>query len=116
LDPLDTQLEIIVGAGTGSGSRIETYDTASLAAPTNSFFAIFTGSGSNAPVRVAAADSDFNNGDDIFAAQGPDGKSGSVRRSLNLGAFVDFVLENHVEFRNGFFIGSDVNGVAFICS
>jgi hypothetical protein len=33
-----------------------------------------------------------------------------------LGPVVDFLMENDVEFRNGFNLGADVNGVAtFMC-
>ncbi len=84
--------------------------------PTQQFFAVFTGSGFNAPVRVAAVDSNGDGLSDIFAAQGFDGKSQKLRRSPPLGAFVDFLMENDPEFHNGFFIAADINGVPpFLC-
>ncbi|HEY2759848.1 MAG TPA: hypothetical protein VGI75_03875, partial [Pirellulales bacterium] len=91
-----------------------------LAAPVNTFFSIFTGSGSNAPVRVAPVakyDSAGNLLPDLLVAQGPDGKSQKVVHGPLAGPLIDLVMmENDVEFRDGFYIAADINGVApFIC-
>ncbi len=55
------------------------------------------------------------NGDglsDISIAQGPDGRSQELRRTPPAGPVVDFLMENDIEFRNGFYIAADINGVA----
>jgi hypothetical protein len=112
----DAKLEIIAGANVGGQSRVSTFDTANLNVPTQQFFAVYTGSGFNAPVRVAAVDSNGDGLSDIFAAQGFDGKSQTLRRSPPLGSFVDFLMENDPEFRNGFFIAADASAIApFLC-
>jgi hypothetical protein len=112
---VDPKLEIIVGSGVGGHSQLATYDPASLVAPVNTFLAVYSGSGSNAPVRVAAGSS-FAGTTDILTAQGPDGKSQMLRHTPPAGPLVDFLMENDLEFRNGFFIAMDINAVAaFIC-
>jgi hypothetical protein len=87
-----------------------------LLVPVQQFFAVYTGNGSNAPVRVAAVDADFNGLSDIYAAQGFDGVSQTLRRAAPGGNFVDFLMENDPEFRNGFYIAADINGIPpFLC-
>jgi hypothetical protein len=113
---LDAKLEIIVGAGVGGQARISTFDTTNLNVPTQQFFAVFTGSGFNAPVHVAVTDSNGDGLSDIFAAQGLDGKSQKIRQAPPLGAFVDLLMDSDAEFRNGFYIGADINSIApFLC-
>ena len=112
---VDPKLEIIVGSGVGGHSQVATYDPASLAAPVNTFLAVYTGSGSNAPVRVAAGPN-LAGATDIFTAQGPDGLSRMLRHTPPAGPLVDFLMENDVEFRDGLFIAMDINAIAaFIC-
>ncbi len=112
----DAKLELIVGAGVGGQGRVSTFDTSNFTTPTQQFFGVFTGSGFNAPVHVATADSNGDGLSDIFAAQGLDGKSQKIRRAPPLGAFVDLLMDSDPEFRNGFYIGADINSVApFLC-
>jgi len=111
----DPKLEIIVGSGVGGHSELQTWDPASLVAPVNTFLAVYAGSGSNAPIRVAGG-SNFAGATDIFTAQGPDGLSQMLRHTPPAGPFVDFLMENDLEFHNGFFIAMDINAIAeFIC-
>jgi hypothetical protein len=116
----DAKLELVAGAGTGGHSQVALFDLngASPTLPVASFTA-YTGSGSDAPVRVAAlnkVDSGGNLVSDIFVAQGPDGKSQLLRHTSPVGPLVDFLLENDPEFRDGFYIAADINAIApFIC-
>ncbi len=48
----DAKLEIVVGSGVGGGSQMAVYDTSNLAAPVSTFLGLYSGSGSNAPIRV----------------------------------------------------------------
>ena len=79
----------------------------------NSFtsFVPFTGAGSNAPVHVAikhtgppAIPGDPASAQ-IFAAQGPGGRSHEIRRFQPSGVLVDSILENDPEFANGIWLG-----------
>ena len=110
------KLKIVVGSGVGGGSQMAIYDASNLAAPVTTFLGIYSGNGSNAPIRVAAADLKGGGLSDILLAQGPDGRSQELRRTPPAGPVVDFLMENDVEFHNGFYIAADVKGVApFIC-
>jgi hypothetical protein len=115
----DSQLEIVVGAGIGGQSQIKTFDTSNLNVPVNTFFGVYTGNGSNAQVRVAAiarVDGSGNLVTDIFAAQGPDGKDQHIRHTSSSGPVTDFLMENGTEFRNGFYLSTDINGITqFLC-
>jgi hypothetical protein len=109
-----TKFELLVGAGVGGGSMVATYDLSNLSVPVATFTP-FSGSGKNAPVRVAAADINFDGNSELFMAQGPDGRSQKIRRAPPAGALVDFLMENDPEFRNGFFIAADSQADTFVC-
>ena len=115
----DSQLEIVVGAGIGGQSQIKTFDTSNLNVPVNTFFGVYTGNGSNAQVRVAAiarVDGSGNLVTDIFTAQGPDGKDQHIRHTSPTGPVTDFLMENGTEFRNGFYLATDINeSTSFLC-
>ena len=106
----DPFLEIVVGAGTGGGSQLATYDITNLTTPVNTF-TLYSGNGSNAPLRVAGVsqiDPSGNIVSFIAVAQGPDGISQKIRRLPPAGPPVDFLMENDVEFRNGIFVASSI--------
>jgi hypothetical protein len=87
-----------------------TYDLSNLATPVNSFI-LYSGNGSNAPIRVAAItqiDPMGNVTSTIVAAQGPDGKSQELRTMAPGGMPVDFLMENDPEFLDGFFIAASI--------
>ncbi len=107
----DPYLEIVIGAGTGGGSQLATYDITNLTTPVNSFI-LYSGNGANAPLRVAAAtqvDPSGNLMSTIVTAQGPDGKSQKIRHLAPAGPPVDLLMESDPEFLNGFYVASDFN-------
>jgi hypothetical protein len=117
----DANFEIVVGAGVGGGSQLAVYDSTNFGTPTATPAAPYSGTnsavGPNAPLRIAALSADLN-GDgvnDLFVAQGPDGRSQKIRRVPLAGAAVDFLMENAAEFRNGFYLATDVLGTSFRC-
>ncbi len=107
----DAYLEIVIGAGTGGGSQLATYDITNLTTPVNSFI-LYSGNGANAPLRVAAvtqADPSGNLMSTIITAQGPDGKSQKLRHLAPAGPPVDLLMETDPEFLNGFYVASGFN-------
>jgi hypothetical protein len=111
-----SKFELLVGAGVGSRSQVATYDLSDLSTPAATFTP-FSGSGFNAPVRVAAADTGFDGISELFVAQGPDGKSQQIRSGQPSGPLVDFLMQKEMdaEFLDGFFIAADVQAEMFMC-
>ncbi len=73
--------DIVIGAGTGGGSAVEVWawNTASATLQNLGGFTAFSGSSINAPVRVAAQDTEPDGiADTIFAVQGPDGATNQI--------------------------------------
>ncbi|MCC7083810.1 MAG: hypothetical protein IT427_02255 [Pirellulales bacterium] len=108
------KFELLVGAGVGGHSQVATYDFSNLSTPIATFQP-FSGNGSNAPLRVAAADINSDGKSELFVAQGPDGRSQTLRRGPPAGPLVDFLMENDPEFHDGFFIAADLHAEAFLC-
>jgi hypothetical protein len=111
-----SKFELLVGAGVGSKSQVATFDLSNLKTPAATFTP-FSGPGSNAPVRVAAADTGFDGISELFVAQGPDGESQQIRSGPANGPLVDFLMaeETDLEYLNGFFIAADVQAEMFMC-
>ena len=80
----DTIPDVIVGMGTNGASRIEVWAWSTSEVSFSLLGAIpdaFTGPSKNAPVRVAAMDTDGNGiSETIYAVQGPIGTTGEVHR------------------------------------
>ncbi len=94
--------DILVGAGTGGGAKVEIHSGAG-GGLLNNLTPLPTAH--RGIVRLAAKDFDGDGLiDDVFAA--PGGRAGSVRRFSPLSAAaVDFLLETSLDFRGGFYLG-----------
>jgi hypothetical protein len=98
--------DLIVSAGAAGGSQIEVRSGATGALLQNSLTP-FTAVTQKSLVRAVAKDV---NGDGIidaiYAAQGADNRTHTIRRYQPLSsAAIDYILENSVDFAGGYFIG-----------
>jgi len=99
----DRTLDLFVSAGNRGGSLVEVRDGKdnSLLAS----FAAYTGTNAQAPVRIVIRDTNGDGVvDDIWTAQGSDGKSREIRRFRPTGVQVDAVLEEDIDFRGEYFL------------
>ncbi len=95
--------DIIVSAGNRGGSRVEVRDGVDNSLLES--FAAYTGKGNGAPVRVVVRDTNDDGViDEIWTAQGTDGKSREIRRFRPTGVKVDAVFENDIDFRGEYFL------------
>lgn len=108
--PDDTP-EIIAGLGVGAGSRLEVFNSQTGTLLNN--MVLFDGNGSNAPLRVAA---DVNGQDvNFYAAQGPDGRSQTIRHMQLNGLAVDNLLDADAAFQGGFWLGLASTPLVEVC-
>ena len=78
---VDGVLGVVFGAGAGAASQVDFYNASTQ---TQNQFTAFTGSGSNAAVRVAITQLTAGTAD-ILVAQGPNGKSQALETFTNFG-------------------------------
>jgi hypothetical protein len=99
----DCTNDLFVSAGNGGNSLVEIRD-----GKNNSLlmsFTAYTGTSVHAPVRIVIRDTNADGVvDEIWTAQGADGRSREIRRFRPTGAQVDAVLEQDVNFRGEYFI------------
>jgi hypothetical protein len=100
---VDRAYDLFVSAGNGGSSLVEVRDGKNNALLAS--FAAYAGTKAQSPVRIVIRDTN-NDGviDEIWTAQGTDGKSREVRRFRPNGAQVDAVFEQSVNFRGEYFI------------
>lgn len=99
----DGRAEIMVGAGTGGGSRVRVF---SRTGALKSSFKAYTSGNVNAPLRIAAVDPDGADRMMLFVGQGNDGKSHRIRLFDPLtGRRVDEFVERDPAFEGGVFLG-----------
>lgn len=95
--------DVIVGAGTGGLSLIEIRDGQSSSLISQ--FAAYTDASRRAPVRVIVRDTNNDNVfDEIWTAQGVEGKTRQLKKFRLTSSAVDTVLENDADLRGEYFL------------
>lgn len=99
----DRTHDLFVSAGNSGSSLVEVRDGKNNALLAS--FAAYSGTNAQAPVRLVIRDTnDDGVVDEIWTAQGTDGKSREIRRFRPTGVQVDAVFEQDVIFRGEYFL------------
>lgn len=103
---VDGVLGVVFGAGAGAASQVDFYNASTQA---QNQFTAFTGSGSNAAVRVAITQLTATTAD-ILVGQGPNGKSQALETFTNSGSLVsttalDTLMANDSDLLGGLYLG-----------
>ncbi len=103
---VDGVLGVVFGAGAGAASQVDFYNASTQ---TQNQFTAFTGSGSNAAVRVAITQLTATTAD-ILVGQGPNGKSQALETFTSSGSLVsttalDTLMSNDSDLLGGLYLG-----------
>jgi hypothetical protein len=102
-DSGDMISDLVIGAASGGNSAVEVRNGRTAALITS--FVAYTDASRQAPVRTTVRDANKDGVlDEIWTAQGTDGKTRQIKRFQLNGTAVDSVLEQDANFRGEYFI------------